>query len=83
LRINRIASGKFAEIKQNQIEIISNIPDELFFEAGRLKATYKISLTDSLAIACASIYYAELVTADHHELDEIESKENVKFFWVR
>ena len=79
----QVADDVLAKIKQNQIEIISNIPDELFFEAGRLKATYKISLADSIATACASIYYAELVTADHHELDEIESKENIKFFWVR
>jgi len=48
-----------------------------------LKATYKISLADSIATACASIYYAELVTADHHELDEIASKENIKFLWIR
>jgi predicted nucleic acid-binding protein len=59
------------------------IADELFFEAGRLKSNYKISLADSLAVACASVYYAELVTADHHELDVIESKENIKFFWIR
>jgi predicted nucleic acid-binding protein len=79
----QIADDVLDEIKQNQIEIISNIPDELFSEDGRLKASYKISLADSLAVACASIYYAELVTADHHELDAIESKENIKFFWIR
>jgi len=79
----QVSDDVLTEIKQNQIEIISNISDELFFEAGRLKASYKISLADSLAIACASVYYAELVTADHHEFDVIENKENIKFFWIR
>jgi predicted nucleic acid-binding protein len=77
----QVADDVLTEIKQ--IEIISNIPDELFFEAGRLKASYKISLADSFAIACASVYHAELVTADHHELDVVESKENIKFLWIR
>jgi predicted nucleic acid-binding protein len=79
----QVADDVLTEIKQNQIEIISNITDELFFEAGRLKASYKISIADSIALATAFIYESELVTADHHELDEIESKENIKFLWIR
>jgi predicted nucleic acid-binding protein len=67
----------------NVAEIFRQIADGNLFEAGRLKAGYKISIADSIALATAFIYESELVTCDHHELDVIESKENIKFFWIR
>ena len=71
-------------VKQLPIEIISEISDELFEEAGRIKASYKVSLADSIAIAQASISGGTLVTADHHEMDKIEQTEkNINFFWLR
>jgi len=79
----RFARVIFDKICQKPIKIISDISNPLLFEAGRLKANYKISLADSIALATAFIYESELVTCDHHELDEIENKENIKFFWIR
>jgi predicted nucleic acid-binding protein len=73
----------FDKICQKPVKIISDISDPLLFEAGRLKASYKISIADSIALATAFIYESELVTCDHHELDKIASKENIKFFWIR
>jgi len=65
------------------IAIVDNISDEVFYEAGRLKSQYKISLADSIALAEAIIRGALLVTADHHEFDHLEKKENIKFYWIR
>jgi len=71
------------EIKKRPIEINAEITDEIFTEAGRLKATYKISLADSFVLAQAMVFDGELLTADHHEFDVIEECESVRFHWIR
>jgi predicted nucleic acid-binding protein len=77
------ANNLMADIKQSPIAINREISDEIFLEAGRLKATYKISLADSVALAQAIVFDGSLVTSDHHEFDVIKDKEVVKFDWVR
>jgi len=62
---------------------ISEFDKEIFAEAGRLKASYKISLADSIALAQAMVLDADLLTADHHEFDVIEGKEPIRFQWIR
>jgi len=62
---------------------ISEFDKGLFSEAGRLKATYKISLADSIALAQAIVLDGELLTSDHHEFDTIEGKEPIRFQWIR
>lgn len=45
---------------------------EFLQDAGELKAIYKrVSLADCCAIALANRLDAELVTSDHHELDDL------------
>ena len=56
---------------------------DLFYEAGRLKASYKISFADSFALAQTIILDGTLLTSDHHEFDRIESIEKIKFMWIR
>jgi uncharacterized protein len=65
------------------IKLINRLQNKVFGEAGRLKATYKISLADSIALAEAIIKKAWLMTSDHHEFDEIEDKEQMNFYWIR
>ena len=74
----KILSG----VEQSLISI-SEFDKELFGEAGRLKATYKISLADSIALAQAMVLDADFLTSDHHEFDVIEGKEPVRFSWIR
>ena len=71
------------EVKKRPIEINAEIPDEVFNEAGRLKASYKISFADSFALAQAIVIDGELLTADHHEFDAIDGREPVHFQWIR
>jgi len=80
---NEKADLILTEIKKRPIEIIAEISDEVFNEAGRLKATYKISFADSFALAQAIVLDRELLTADHHEFDVIEGREPVHFQWIR
>ena len=63
--------------------LITEFDREIFLEAGRLKATYKLSLADSIAVAQAIILRGSLLTADHHEFDAIEGKERLIFSWIR
>jgi len=77
-------AGMFLEeIKESPIAINHSISDELFMEAGRLKAYYKISLADSIALAEAAISGGVLLTADHHEFDVIDNDGRIKFLWIR
>lgn len=65
------------------VKIISDISDDIFKAAGRLKATYKISFADSFALAVALTNRGKLVTSDHHEFESLEKTENIEFFWYR
>jgi predicted nucleic acid-binding protein len=73
----------FEEVKQSPITINHKISDELFMEAGRLKASHKISLADSIALAEAAISGGVLLTADHREFDAIDKDGTIKFLWIR
>jgi predicted nucleic acid-binding protein len=63
--------------------IISGFTDEIFMEAGRLKASYRISLADSILLAEAIVSGGTLLTADHHELDAVDNNGEIKFLWIR
>jgi predicted nucleic acid-binding protein len=77
------ADNVVSELKKRPIVIVSEISDAVFAEAGRLKATYKISLADSIALAEASVFDGLLVTADHHEFDSVEKPEDMHFRLIR
>lgn len=72
-----------SEILKRPIDINAEITDEIFSEAGRLKASYKISFADSFALAQAIVFDGDLLTSDHHEFDAIEKAESIRFLWVR
>jgi len=78
-----VAKNVLSEIKKNPIKIISPISDTLFFKAGILKAKYRISLADSIALSTAYLLKGMLVTSDHHEFDIVEQKEKISFCWIR
>jgi len=79
--------------KEYALNVVENVEDshilvtefdrEIFLEAGRLKSTYKLSLADSIVVAQTIILRGSILTADHHEFDIIEGKENLIFNWIR
>ena len=77
------ADAFIAEIKQSPIVINHELSDEIFAEAGRLKASYRISLADSVALSQTVVLGGALLTSDHHEFDTIEAKEDINFVWIR
>ena len=52
-------------------------------KAGNLKRRYKMSLADSIGLGETIIYNGTFVTADHHELDIVDKKEDISFTWIR
>jgi predicted nucleic acid-binding protein len=70
-------------VRNLPITIISEITDSVFEEAGRLKATYKISLADAIVLAETFVCGGAILTADHHELDVVERNEEIVFQWIR
>ena len=72
-----------SEIIKRPININAEITEQIFTEAGRLKASYKISFADSFALAQAIVSDSELLTSDHHEFDTIEQHNEVRIKWVR
>jgi len=77
------AASRLENARQLPMMINPTIDPQMLEEAGRLKATYKVSLADSIVLAQAAVLGAKLLTADHHEFDIVEQKEPIKFQWVR
>ncbi|MCL2170143.1 MAG: PIN domain-containing protein [Defluviitaleaceae bacterium] len=77
------AKEVYDTIMKLPIQIIDGISDDVFLEASRIKASYRMSLADSIALAQASVMGAFIVTSDHHEFDIVEQNESIKFAWIR
>ena len=69
-------------VKQSEVRICE-FDETLFQQAGRLKASHKISLADAIALAQTITVDGVLLTCDHHEFDHIENKESIRFAWIR
>jgi predicted nucleic acid-binding protein len=77
------ADNLFETMTQMPITIKDTLTNEVFKESGRLKAKYKISIADSIAIAEAIVNKGSLVTADHHEIEPVEIAEKINVTWFR
>ena len=71
------------DIKVSPIKFNAEITDNILIKAGKLKSQYKMSLADSIGLAEAIINNGFFVTADHHEIDIVEKKENLNIIWIR
>jgi len=79
----KIYADDFVKIVKRSDIQICEFDEHIFIHAGRLKASHKISLADSIALAQAIVSNGALITCDHHEFDIIEGKEPIKFMWIR
>ncbi len=71
------------KIEKLPVEIIYEVDRELIEEAGRFKATERLSLADAFAVALSVIKKGRLVRSDHGEFDVIEKKGLAEFYWLR
>ena len=70
-------------VQHHSINIVNTVSAQVFEEAARLKATYRISLADCIGIATALELSGQFVTSDHHELETVAKNETIPFFWFR
>ena len=71
------------ELLDLPIEIMIGLKEDVFKEADRIKAKYKIPLGDSIAVAECIIGNGILVTSDHNDFEILEKNENVTINWFR
>ena len=95
LNVLEIYYGVFREVSQTKAEetlstiralpitMIDSVSDEVLKAAGRLKAIYKISIADAIALAEAKTRNVPLLTSDHHEFDPLETQKELTFKWIR
>jgi len=79
----KLAEETFERITNLPIEVVVGLREGVLKEAGRLKAIYKVSLADSIALAEAKVKRLALVTCDHHEFDRLQEAKELDFVWIR
>ena len=77
------AKEMYDGVMEERVIVCFDTSESMIFEAGRLKSQYKISLADSIGLAQAVLLNASFVTSDHHEMDIVDSVENIDFTWFR
>ena len=77
------AEKQIKKIRESPIVIIDTLSDKVFRQAGRFKATYKVSLADAVVLAQGAADSSVIVSSDHHEFDTVEENEKIKFLWFR
>jgi len=78
-----LADAMARKLHASKIAIVSELDSAVFAEAGRLKASYKMSLADAVALAQTIVVSGALLTSDHHEFDAVEANEHINFIWIR
>jgi predicted nucleic acid-binding protein len=77
------AEEAYDKILKLPLTMIEKLDATIIREAGRLKAVYKVSLADSVALAVSRTQKAPIITCDHHEFDVLEKNKELKLYWIR
>jgi PIN domain nuclease of toxin-antitoxin system len=76
------AKERVLSILAESITIVDTITANVFYEAGRFKTSYDMSLADSIGVATSGDLGATFVTSDHSELEAVEQQEHLSFLWL-
>ncbi len=68
------AKSAIETLKEDGVVVRRDIAEPFWQEAGRYKATNRVSLADCFAIALANRNNGRVVTSDHHEFDPIKEQ---------
>lgn len=84
-RVSGLAEGMtlYRRIKTMPVVILRELDDHMLEHAIYFKITYAISVADAMALGLAKARNAALVTADHHEFDQIDHANELDFYWIR
>jgi predicted nucleic acid-binding protein len=79
----RLAEEMLADVRQLPIILEDRVSPALMREAGRLKASYRLSYADAFAAGLARLRHGTLVSADRREFGPVEAAREVSVSWVR
>jgi len=79
---NEIAQIVLDMVQHYSIKIINTVSEQVFHEAARLKAAYKMSIADCIGLATAIEHSGQFVSSDHHELELVSRNEHIPFVWL-
>ena len=85
LRVKGSATAQIVldTVSHYSIKIENTISEQIFKEAARLKATYRMSFCDCIGIATAIELSGQFASSDHHELDAVATNEINLIYWFR
>jgi len=78
-----LAEQMLVDVHQLPIILEDRVSPALVREAGRLKATYRLSYADAFAAGLSRVRHGTLVSADRREFGPIETAREVSISWIR
>ncbi|MDR1016728.1 MAG: PIN domain-containing protein [Coriobacteriales bacterium] len=78
-----VAATLLSDVAASSIEVIHSLSDQVFRLAGRLKAQYRISLADAIALSVTHNLGACLLSSDHHEFEPLQEAREAEIRWIR
>jgi predicted nucleic acid-binding protein len=77
------AEEQIKAIQESPVKIVDTLSNEVFRQAGRFKAIYRVSLADAVVLGQGTAEGAIIVSSDHHEFEAVERAEKIGFLWFR
>ena len=77
------AQETYEEVKQLPIRFEDRISDDMVYNIGEVKTTFRISYADAFAVAQTMLSHAELLTTDHKEFAPLEKAGVINIMWLR
>ncbi len=78
-----LAEEMLTDVRQLPIILEDRVSPALMREAGRMKASYRLSYADAFAAGLARVRQGTLVSADRREFVPVETAREVSVSWVR
>jgi len=79
----RTAEAMLDDVRQLPVKVEDRVSPALMREAGRIKASYRVSYADAFAAGLARVRNGILVSADRVEFGPVESAAELSVLWVR
>ena len=78
-----LAEEMLTDVRQLPIILEDRVSPALMREAGRLKASYRLSYADAFAAGLARVRHGTLVSADRRAFGPVDTAREVSLSWVR
>ncbi len=77
------AEAMLEDVRSLPIRIEDRVSPALLREAGKIKASYRVSFADAFAAGLANVRGAALVSCDRREFEPLETAGAVRMTWAR